>query len=67
MTLTGTRVPQDMLAHSSTTLRQPQTVPQALQIPIQKTQKQHDQPKQKTRPSYKTWNWKKATKQDEQE
>ena len=29
MTLTGTRVPQDMLAHSSTTLRQPQTEPQA--------------------------------------
>ena len=30
MTLTGTRVPQDMLAHTNTTLRQPQTVPQAL-------------------------------------
>ena len=30
MTLTGTRVPQDVLAHTSTTLRQPQTVPQAL-------------------------------------
>ena len=54
MTLTGTRVPQDVLAHTSTTLRQPQTVPQALQIQIQKTQKQHDQPKHKTRPPYKT-------------
>ena len=30
MTLTGTRVPQDVLAHINTTLRQPQTVPQAL-------------------------------------
>ena len=59
MTLTGTRVPQDMLAHTSTTLRQPQTVPLALQIQIQKTQKQHDQPKHKTRPPYKTWTWKK--------
>ena len=29
---TGTRVPQDMLAHASTTLRIPQTMPQALQI-----------------------------------
>ena len=27
MTLTGTRVPQDVLAHASTTLRLPQTVP----------------------------------------
>ena len=78
MTLTGTRVPQDVLAHIGTTLytdftrnwktlRQPQTVPQALQIQTQKTQKQHNQPKQKTRPPYKTWNWKKATKQDELE
>ena len=58
-TLTGIRVPQDVLAHTSTTLRQPQTVPQALQIQIQKTQKQHDQPKQKTRPPYKTRDWKK--------
>ena len=30
MTLAGTRVPQDVLAQTSTTLRQPQTVPQAL-------------------------------------
>ena len=44
MTLTGTRVPQDMLAHSSTTLRQPQTEPQAFRIQTQKTQKQHNQP-----------------------
>ena len=46
----GTRVPQDVLAYTSTTLRQPQTVPQALQIQTQKTQKQHNQPRQKTRP-----------------
>ena len=52
----GTRVPQDVLAHTSTTLRQPQTVLQALQIQTPKTQKQHNQPKQKTRPPYKTWN-----------
>ena len=32
VTLTGTRVPQDVLAHASTTLRLPQTVPQALKI-----------------------------------
>ena len=61
MTLMDTRVPQDVLAHIGTTLRQPQTVPQALQVQTQKM------PKQKTRPPYKTWNWKKATKQDEQE
>ena len=67
MTLMGTRVPQDVLAHTSTTLRQPQTVLQALQIQTQKTQKQHDQPKHKTRPPYKTWTWKKPQKQDDQE
>ena len=59
MTLTGTRVPQDVLAHTSTTLRQPQTVPQAWGIQLQKTQKQYDQTKQKTRPPCKTWTWKK--------
>ena len=32
MTLTGTRVPQDVLAHASTTLRMPHTIPQALII-----------------------------------
>ena len=32
MTLKGTRVPQDVLAHASTTLRLPQTMPQALKI-----------------------------------
>ena len=67
MNLTGTRVPQDMLAHSSTTLRQTQTEPQVFRIQTQKTQKQHNHPKQKTRPPYKTWNWKMATKQDELE
>ena len=67
MTLTGTRVPQDVQAHTSTTLRQPQTVPQALQIQTEKTQKQYNQPKHKTRPPYKTWMWKKAQKQDGQE
>ena len=32
MTLTGTRVPQDVLAHTSTTLRMPHKIPQALII-----------------------------------
>ena len=58
-TLTGTRVPQDMLADASTTMRLPQTVPQAL-----KTQKQNGKTKQKTRPPYMTWTWKKSQKQD---
>ena len=52
-TLTGTRVPQDVLADTSTTLRLPQTKPQALKI-----QKQNDKTKQKTRPPYMTWTWK---------
>ena len=67
MTLTGTRVPQDVLAHASTTLRLHQTVPQALKIQEQKTQKQNGQPKHKTRPPYKTWTWKKPQKRDGQE
>ena len=67
LTLTGTRVPQDVLAHIGTTLRQPQTMPQALQIQEQNKIKQNGKPRQKTRPPYKTWNWKKTTKQDEQE
>ena len=58
-TLTGTRVPQDMLADASTTMRLPQTVPQAL-----KTQKQNGKTKQKTRPPDMTWTWKKSQKQD---
>ena len=41
--MTGTRVPQDVLADGSTTMRLPQTVPQAL-----KTQKQNGKTKQKT-------------------
>ena len=32
VTLTGTRLPQDVLAHTSTTLTLPPTVPQALKI-----------------------------------
>ena len=44
MTLTGTRVPQDVLAHASTTLRPPQTVPQALQIQEQNKTKQNGKP-----------------------
>ena len=38
---TGTRVPQDMLAHASTTLRIPKTMPQALQIQEQNKPKQY--------------------------
>ena len=67
MNLTGTRVPQDVLAHTSTTLRLPQTVPQALQIQEQNNKtKQNGKPKQKTRPPYKTWTRKRPQKQDEQ-
>ena len=58
-TLTGTRVPQDVLVDTSTTLRLPQTMPQVLKI-----QKQNDKTKQKTRPPYMTWTWKKSQKQD---
>ena len=65
--LTGTRVPQDMLAHTSTTLRIPQTMPQALQIQEQNKPKQNGKPRQKTRPPYKTWMWKRPQKHDEQE
>ena len=64
---TGTRVPQDMLAHASTTLRIPQTMPQALQIQEQNKPKQYGKPRQKTRPPYKTWMWKRPQKHDEQE
>ena len=68
ITLTGTRVPQDVLAHASTTLRPPQTVPQALQIQEQNNKtKQNGKPRQKTRPPYKTWTWKRPQKQDKQE
>ena len=58
--MTGTRVPQDVLAHASTTLRMPHTIPQALIIQEQNNKtKQNGRPKQKTRPPYKTWTWKK--------
>ena len=68
MTLTGTRVPQDVIAHTSTTLRLPQTVPQALQIQEQNNKTKHySKLKQKTRSLYKTWTWKRPQKQDEQE
>ena len=67
MTLAGTRVPQDVLAHINTTLRPPQTVPQALQIQEQNKTKQNGKPRQKTRPPYKTWTWKRPQRQDEQE
>ena len=68
MTLTGTRVPQDVLAHASTTLRLLHTIPQALKIQEQNNKtKQNGRPKQKTRPPYKTWTWKKPLKQDNQE
>ena len=62
ITLTGTRVPQDILMNTSTSLTLPQTLPQA-----QKTQKQIGKPKQKTRLPYVTWTWKKPQKQDGQE
>ena len=58
-TLTGTRVPQDILMDTSTTLRLPQTMPQVLRI-----QKQNGKTKQKTRLPYATWTWKKSQKQD---
>ena len=68
MTLTGTRVPQDMLAHASTTLRPPQTMPQALKIQEKNNKtKQNSKPKQKTRPPYRTWTWKRPQKRDDQE
>ena len=60
--MTGTRVPQDVLADASTTMRLPQTVPQTLKI-----QKQNDKTKQKTRLPYATWTWQKSQKQDGQE
>ena len=47
---------------ASTTLRLLQTMPQVL-----KTQKQNGKAKQKTRPPYMTWTWKKPQKQDSQE
>ena len=55
--VTGTRVPQDVLADTSTTMRLPQTVPQTLNI-----QKQNDKTKQKTRLPYATWTWQKSQK-----
>ena len=67
MTLMGTRVPQDVLAHMGTTLRQPHTMPQALQIQEQNNTKQNGKPRQKTRPPYKTWNWKRPQKHDVKE
>ena len=67
MTLTCTRVPQDVLAHMGTTLRQPHTMPQALQIQEQNNTKQNGKPRQKTRPPYKTWNWKRPQKHDDKE
>ena len=53
ITLTGTKVPQDILTDTSTTLRLPQTIPQVLRI-----QKQNGKVKQKTRLPYTTWTWK---------
>ena len=55
-TLTGTRVLQDVLADTSTTLRLSQIMHQVLKI-----QKQNGKTKQKTRPPYMTWTWKKIT------
>ena len=61
VTLTGTRVPQDVLMDTNTTLRLLQTMPLVL-----KTQKKNGKTK-KTRPPYVTWTWKKPQKQDSQE
>ena len=58
-TITGTRVLQDLLADTRTTLRLPQTMPRTLKI-----QKQNGKTKQKTRLPYVTWTWKKSQKQD---
>ena len=58
-TLTGTRLPQDVLMDTSTTLRLPQTIPPVLRI-----QKQNGKTKQKIRLPYATWTWKKSQKQD---
>ena len=55
ITLTGTRISQDVLTDTSTTLRLPQTMPQVLRI-----QKQNGKAKQKTRLPYVTWTWKKS-------
>ena len=60
ITLTGTRVPQDIQVDTNTTVRLPQTVPQAL-----KKHKQNGKSKQKTRPPYTTWTWEKSQKQDD--
>ena len=62
ITLTGTRVPQNILMDPSTSLRLPQTIPQ-----VHKTQKQNGKAKQKTRLPYATWTWKQPQKQDSQE
>ena len=67
MTLTGTRIPQDVLAHMGTTLRQSHTMPQALQIQEQNNTNHNGKPRQKTRPPYKTWNWKRSQKHDDKE
>ena len=56
--LAGTRVPQGVQADANTTIRLPQTVPQAL-----KSQKQNGKTKQKTRLPYTTWTWEKSQKQ----
>ena len=50
-TLTGTRVPQDVLADASTTLRLPQTVPQALKIQ-NRMAKLNKRPDRLTRPGH---------------
>ena len=60
--VTGTRVPQDVLVDASTTMRLPQTVPQALKI-----QEQKNKTKQKTRLPYVTWTWQKSQKHDDPE
>ena len=59
ITLTGTRVPQDVLMDTSASLRLSQTMCQVL-----KTQKQNAKAKQKTRLPYANWTWKKTQKQD---
>ena len=58
---------EDVLAHMGTTLRQSHTMPQALQIQEQNNTNHNGKPRQKTRPPYKTWNWKRSQKHDDKE
>ena len=62
VTLTGTRVPQNVLMDTSTSLGLPQTISQ-----VQKNTETKWQSQKKSRPPYATWTWKKPQKQDGQQ